>query len=356
MNFRCQPSNLPSPLQSQQTESDGGVQTYLAENKVPIPFLIMLLVQFLLIVIDRALYLRKALVNKIIFHFFSVIGIHIWMFFVVPAVTERAFNSLAPPIIFYVIKCFYMLLSSYQIKSGYPKRILGNFFTKGFSMVNMIAFKVYMQIPFLYELRTILDWVCIDSTMTIFDWLKMEDIFSNIYLIRCTRQSETDFPAIRAQKKASLSKLLMGGTVVLLIVICIWGPLCLFALGNAVGTPNLPYQVSVSIRIGPYDPIYTTNNYDSIREINPYNFSLMTNTFITNKQGLTFLSGYDPSDVAVVKLAGNSPSLWNIAPPDKQRLTDDLRKSEFVNDCQLKIVLIRLSLQITHLLRASHIH
>ncbi|KAH8298058.1 hypothetical protein KR018_005770 [Drosophila ironensis] len=312
---------------TQQTESDEGVQTYLAENKVPIPFLIMLLVQFLLIVIDRALYLRKALVNKIIFHFFSVIGIHIWMFFVVPAVTERTFNSLAPPIIFYVIKCFYMLLSSYQIKSGYPKRILGNFFTKGFSMVNMIAFKVYMQIPFLYELRTILDWVCIDSTMTIFDWLKMEDIFSNIYLIRCTRQSETDFPAMRAQKKASLSKLLMGGTVVLLIVICIWGPLCLFALGNAVGTSNVPYQVSLSIRIGPYDPIYTTNNYDSIFEINPEMYSQMTNAYIKDKQALTFITGYDATDVAAVKLAGNSPSLWNIAPPDRQRLLNDLRNN-----------------------------
>ncbi|XP_070072219.1 piezo-type mechanosensitive ion channel component isoform X6 [Drosophila takahashii] len=312
---------------TQQTESDEGVQTYLAENKVPIPFLIMLLVQFLLIVIDRALYLRKALVNKIIFHFFSVIGIHIWMFFVVPAVTERTFNSLAPPIIFYVIKCFYMLLSSYQIKSGYPKRILGNFFTKGFSMVNMIAFKVYMQIPFLYELRTILDWVCIDSTMTIFDWLKMEDIFSNIYLIRCTRQSETDFPAMRAQKKASLSKLIMGGTVVLLIVICIWGPLCLFALGNAVGTSNVPYQVSLSIRIGPYDPIYTTNNYDSIFEIKPEMYSQMTNAYIKEKQALTFITGYDATDVAAVKLAGNSPSLWNIAPPDRQRLLNDLRNN-----------------------------
>ncbi|XP_032592572.1 piezo-type mechanosensitive ion channel component isoform X1 [Drosophila grimshawi] len=312
---------------TQQTESDGGVQTYLAENKVPVPFLIMLLVQFLLIVIDRALYLRKALVNKIFFHFFSVIGIHIWMFFVVPAVTERSFNSLAPPIIFYVIKCFYMLLSSYQIKSGYPKRILGNFFTKGFSMVNMIAFKVYMQIPFLYELRTILDWVCIDSTMTIFDWLKMEDIFSNIYLIRCTRQSETDFPAMRAQKKASLSKLIMGGTIVLLIVICIWGPLCLFALGNAVGTSNVPHQVSVSIRIGPYDPIYTTNNYDSIFPINTEMYNQMTNTFIKNKTALTFIAGYDATDVAAVRLAGNSPSLWNIAPPDKQRLTNDLRNN-----------------------------
>lgn len=127
-------------FQSQQ--GDGGVQTYLEENKVPIPFLIMLLIQFILIIVDRALYLRKALVYKIIFHFVLVIGVHIWMFFVIPAVTEANFNSLLPPIIFYIIKCFYLLLSSYQIRCGYPNRILGNFLTRGFSMINMIAFKV----------------------------------------------------------------------------------------------------------------------------------------------------------------------------------------------------------------------
>jgi len=133
---------------------------------------------------------------------------------------------------------------------------------------------------------------------------------------------------MRAQKKASLSKLIMGGTIVLLIVICIWGPLCLFALGNAVGTSNVPYHVSLSIRIGPYDPIYTTNNYDSIFEINSEMYSQMTNAYLKEKQALTFIAGYDPTDVAAVKLAGNSPSLWNIAPPDRQRLLNDLRNSE----------------------------
>ncbi|XP_073827088.1 piezo type mechanosensitive ion channel component isoform X2 [Musca autumnalis] len=309
--------------------SDGGVKTYLAENKVPVPFLIMLLVQFILIVIDRALYLRKALVFKIAFHFISVVGIHIWMFFVVPAVTERSFYASAPPIIFYIIKCFYLLLSSYQIKCGYPTRILGNFLTKSFSMINMISFKIYMVIPFLYELRTILDWLCTDTTMTLFDWLKMEDIFANIYSIKCLRQMETDFPAVRAQKKAAFMKLLMGGAVILFIVFLIWGPLTLFALFNAVGQSNVPTEVKVSLRISSYEPIYVTSTRESTYVFNDEMFSQMKNAYmdINKREALSFLLNYDASDIAAIKLSGNSPTMWNIAPPDKMRLLDELNSN-----------------------------
>lgn len=73
----------------QSTQGDGGVTSYLEENKVPITFLIMLLLQFVLIIIDRALYLRKYLLGKVIFQFVLIIVIHIWMFFILPGVTER---------------------------------------------------------------------------------------------------------------------------------------------------------------------------------------------------------------------------------------------------------------------------
>jgi hypothetical protein len=68
---------------------EGGVFAYLEENKVPMPFLIMLLLQFAVIVVDRALYLRKCILGKIVFQFVLVFGGHIWMFFILPLVTGK---------------------------------------------------------------------------------------------------------------------------------------------------------------------------------------------------------------------------------------------------------------------------
>jgi hypothetical protein len=65
------------------------VSTYLEENKVPTAFLILLIVQFACIVIDRALYLKKWIFGKLVFQYIQVVGVHLWMFFILPAVTDK---------------------------------------------------------------------------------------------------------------------------------------------------------------------------------------------------------------------------------------------------------------------------
>lgn len=51
----------------------------------------MVLIQFGSMVVDRALYLKKTVVGKVIFQVALVFGIHFWMFFILPGVTERYF-------------------------------------------------------------------------------------------------------------------------------------------------------------------------------------------------------------------------------------------------------------------------
>lgn len=41
-----------------------------------------------------------------------------------------------------------------------------------------------MLVPFLFELRAVMDWIWTDTSMTIMDWFKMEDIFASIYQIK----------------------------------------------------------------------------------------------------------------------------------------------------------------------------
>uniref|UniRef100_A0A182QXP0 Piezo-type mechanosensitive ion channel component n=1 Tax=Anopheles farauti TaxID=69004 RepID=A0A182QXP0_9DIPT len=323
-------------------DGDGGVLSYFEENRVPVTFLLMLIIQFFLIVVDRALYLRKNITGKIVFQFILIIGLHVWMFFVLPATTERSFNATTPPVLYYMIKCFYLLFSAYQIRCGYPARILGNFLTKGFTMANFSGFKLFMTVPFLFELRTLMDWIWTDTSMTLFDWLKMEDIFSNVYQLKCMRQLEEDLPAPRGQKKGSMVKYLMGGGMMLGIIFLIWFPLALFAFSNAVGQPNIPHDVSVSLRIGTYEPIYAMSaQNNSIYGLTPNNWSNFTNPFM-ERAAQTFLSNYEPADVAAVQLGISSTSIWNISPPDQKRLLDELRNNVTLT-CRFRYTISRMT-------------
>ncbi|KAK9296007.1 hypothetical protein QLX08_009854 [Tetragonisca angustula] len=306
-------------------QGDGGVTAYLQENRVPMPFLLMLLLQFALIVIDRALFLKKSIVGKLIFHYFLIFGVHVWMFFILPSVTERQFNERLPPQIWYMVKCFYLLLAAYQLRQGYPTRILGNFLCKKYSIVNYVLFKGFMLVPFLFELRAVMDWIWTDTSMTIMDWFKMEDIFANIYQIKCMRGVEADFPQPRGVKKQQMSKYLVGGGALFFMIGLIWFPLLLFALGGTVGVSNLPYDVSMRIRIGPYEPIYSMSaQSSSIIEYSEAEFTRFSNLYARDRPAVTFLENYIHSDVAAVRLSGFSRKLWSISPPDLERLIREL--------------------------------
>ncbi|KAM0736630.1 Piezo-type mechanosensitive ion channel component 1 [Formica fusca] len=306
-------------------QGDGGVTAYLQENRVPMPFLLMLLLQFALIVIDRALFLRKYIAGKLIFQYCLVFGVHLWMFFILPSVTDRQFNDNLAPQIWYMVKCFYLLLAAYQLRQGYPTRILGNFLCKKYSIVNYVLFKGFMLVPFLFELRAVMDWIWTDTSMTVMDWFKMEDIFASIYQIKCMRGVESDFPQPRGEKKKQMSKYLVGGSALFFIIGLIWFPLLLFALGSTVGISNLPYDVSMKIRIGPYEPIYSMSAQgSSIIEYTEDQFKTLTEINSTDRSAVTFFENYKYSDVAAVRFNTFSRKFWSISPPDKDRLKTEL--------------------------------
>ena len=52
------------------------------------------------------------------------------------------------------------------------------------------VFYRFLAIPFVLELRTLMDWIWTDTTMAIGSWLTMEDIYANIYVLKCWREAE----------------------------------------------------------------------------------------------------------------------------------------------------------------------
>lgn len=48
----------------------------------------------------------------------------------------------------------------------------------------------FRLVPFLVELRAVMDWVWTDTTLSLSSWMCVEDIYANIFIIKCSRETE----------------------------------------------------------------------------------------------------------------------------------------------------------------------
>lgn len=302
------------------------ITSSLSEDQVPGPFLVMVLIQFGTMVVDRALYLRKTVLGKVIFQVILVFGIHFWMFFILPSVTERKFSQNLVAQLWYFVKCVYFGLSAYQIRCGYPTRVLGNFLTKSYNYVNLFLFQGFRLVPFLTELRAVMDWVWTDTTLSLSSWICVEDIYAHIFILKCWRESEKRYPQPRGQKKKKAVKYGMGGMIIVLLICIVWFPLLFMSLIKSVaGVINQPLDVSVTITLGGYQPIFTMSAQQSqLKVMDNTKYKTFLESFTTNTGAMQFLENYEKEDITVAELEGNSNSLWTISPPSKQKMIQEL--------------------------------
>ncbi|XP_014726686.1 PREDICTED: piezo-type mechanosensitive ion channel component 2 [Sturnus vulgaris] len=302
------------------------ITSSLSEDQVPEAFLVMVLIQFGTMVVDRALYLKKTVMGKVIFQVILVFGIHFWMFFILPGVTERKFSQNTVAQLWYFVKCVYFGLSAYQIRCGYPTRVLGNFLTKSYNYVNLFLFQGFRLVPFLTELRAVMDWVWTDTTLSLSSWICVEDIYAHIFILKCWRESEKRYPQPRGQKKKKVVKYGMGGMIIVLLICIVWFPLLFMSLIKSVaGITNKPLDVSITITLGGYQPIFTMSaQQNQLKSLDPNEFSEFLKSYSGNTAALQFLEGYAREDITRADLEGNSNSLWTISPPSRQKMIQGL--------------------------------
>ncbi|XP_015242628.1 PREDICTED: piezo-type mechanosensitive ion channel component 1 [Cyprinodon variegatus] len=302
------------------------IASSLSEDQVPEAFLVMLLIQFSTMIIDRALYLRKAVLGKLIFQVILVLGIHLWMFFILPAVTERKFNQNFVAQLWYFVKCIYFGLSAYQIRCGYPTRILGNVLTKKYNHLNLFLFQGFRLVPFLVELRAVMDWVWTDTTLSLSDWMCVEDIYANIFIIKCSRETEKKYPQPKGQKKKKIVKYGMGGLIIFFLICIIWFPLLFISLvRSVVGVVNHPIDVTVTFKLGGYEPLFTMSvQQQSIKPFTAAEYEQLTKTFGDNAKAMQFITLYSYEDIVTAMIEGSSGSVWRISPPSRQEVVKEL--------------------------------
>lgn len=140
-------------------------------------------------------------------------------------------------------------------------------FMRRVSSLNAVAFQVFAAIPFLYELRQLLDWSCTPTTLSFQDWLKLEDINMSLFFVAVTRASRASKPYGARQPR--YLKFFQGTLLFLGLLVLLWVPLLVFSSGNPTyQTPRIvQYGVNASLISTPSNPGPTLTAATSLFDI-----------------------------------------------------------------------------------------
>lgn len=85
-------------------------------------------------------------------------------------------------VMFYILYCCYFWTSSLQIRYGVAEMKKSNFLMNSYHIVNYIAFKGFMAIPFMFELKTFVDWTFTRTALDVFQWFNLSATHAELYI------------------------------------------------------------------------------------------------------------------------------------------------------------------------------
>ncbi|KAL3626048.1 hypothetical protein CASFOL_029597 [Castilleja foliolosa] len=227
------------------------LEYYQLEDQFPKEYVFILMIIFFLIVLDRFIYLCSFATAKVIFYLFNLV-------LFTYAVTEYAWNmdtsqrntaGLALRAI-YLTKAVSLALQAMQIRYGVPHQstLYRQFLTSEVSLVNYFGYRIYRALPFLYELRCVLDWSCTTTSLTMYDWLKLEDINASLYLVKCDNDLNRATHK-QGDKQTKMTKFCNGICLFLILICVVWAPMLMYSSGNPTNIANPVNDASFQLDI-----------------------------------------------------------------------------------------------------------
>jgi hypothetical protein len=299
-------------------------------NLLPGPLVVAMLSSVLLMTIDRILYITGSPRAKFGFNALLVVGFHVAYVFW----REVPRTNVPAGMAYFLVKLMYFFCSAYQLRYGYPKFRRHDPFKAHPRAPVSLFYTVYYSMPFLWELRVLLDWTFTRTTLRFKYWVKLEDAQNETYMRRVDENVLLP-PGTPIPPKA---KGLQGGLIYFVLVFMLFFPLLMYSTFNPALVANYMTNVEISGSFGALSTWYEAGMLSSTDlPATYYEYFEHTNPRIAQEVEGT------GKTMQLLSMPHCSAESWDVSPSAREALHDAFNKS-FYNVTELDI---RLTMKFT---------
>jgi hypothetical protein len=335
-------------------QAAGSLSEITSQHVVPLGYLLTLITLFMFIVMDRVVYTLGHAAGKAALHvaemalFFWYCSSLVWdspdYYSADGGGSSRAgSDSLGVPRdhlrILLALKSASFAFSALQLRTGYPPLAasyangMGRHtfvFMRSVSWPASLAFHAFTAVPFLYEMRQLLDWACTATTLTLYDWLKLEDINMSLYFAAVMRAARAQKP--HGMRQPRYLKFFQGTLLFSLLLVLLWVPLLVFSTGNPTyQVPSLAkFSVNVTLQTSSFEhgmklssPLFQGGDRGTWLQ--------WIDTSTSRPEDLlppALAVDYAPEQLQLLCTPPDADSLWTASPPARHALTSVLESQD----------------------------
>jgi len=178
---------------------------------------------------------------------------------------------------------------------------------------------IYLEIPFLFELKTLVDWTFSQTALDLFQWFRLQYTHCELFIAKC---ANAGYVKKEAGKKIDLfEKFLCGCCCLFMILSMIVVPLYLFSDLSSELNPVQNAQLEMRIE-------FTEKSSGLKNSLEIFNTKLVQDLSQLSRSDSLYANfsrdertkQFDPSQIQRVKMSSYSDMTWDISPPNKDLL------------------------------------
>ena len=124
---------------------------------------------------------KHTITIKLFLYAFLVIWIHVYAGFIMPSQQGIRFSKNKALLFNYLLWCLHLVFAGLQIKHGYPQAPYKTTFMRDTSFTTVLLFRIYRALPFIWEMKVIIDWTVSHTCLDLFQWFRLDDAFNYVY-------------------------------------------------------------------------------------------------------------------------------------------------------------------------------